>query len=74
MSTVTEILFTNRIVKESTLLQDSGVKAGLYVFGLATVATAAIGAQFFQMDRMVAGITAGSGGLMHASAATDRDA
>ena len=74
MSTVVDHLFTNRIVKANPALQDEAIKAGLLVFGFATVATAAIGTQFFQMDRMVAGITAGSGGLMLASAATERDA
>ena len=72
--TVMDHLFTDRVVNASQTLKDNAVKVGLLVFGFATVAAAAIGTQFFQMDRMVAGITAGSGGLMLASALTERDA
>ena len=67
-------LFTDRIINSSDRLKDDNVKAVLAVLGASFLLTAAIGKQYFEMEKMTVSITGGSGLLMLASAVTEKDA
>jgi hypothetical protein len=68
-----DAILHNRI-KESPHLQDENIRAMLLVLGVAALATAGIGKQFFEMDKMTASVTAGTGALLVTSAVTKADA
>jgi len=69
-----DVLFTNRVMNASPLLQDDSKKAALIVLGAALLATAGVGKQFFNMDNLTAYATFGSGASLAIAGATERDA
>ncbi len=71
--TLVDAIITNRL-KENEHLKNGDVRAMLLVLGAAALATAGIGKSFFDMDKMTASITAGTGALLVTSGATKRDA
>ena len=68
-----DAVITNRL-KESEHLESGNARAMLLVLGAAALATAGIGKQFFEMDKMTASVTAGTGALLVTSAVTKTDA
>ncbi len=72
--TLQKVLFDDRVINVNTTLQQDNIKATLLVLGLVAIATAGIGRNFFEMDKMTAAVTAGSGAMLAASAITERDA